>query len=300
MFATYVEAVNAIIALRRPTTTVAIHICRGNARNAWAAAGGYAEIAKIIFPRLEVDTYLLEYDDERSGDFVPLTLIPRDKKVVLGLVTTKHGELEKPRRAAPPPRRGRALLPARELRREPAMRLRQHGRGQRHRVSEPGGEAAPRRRSRARCGGARPPTRETARGFARAPRTARRAPRISIFTCGRSLFERGLERFARVARVREDALLVVEVHEPLRRPRRRIALEDRGAEHARAGRQRRAEMIEDDGLLADGAGQAVEEIAEPSGIERPDSGGSGASALPAPCAAQTARCASRRHEARRD
>ena len=91
---TYVEAVNAIIALRRPTTTVAFHICRGNARNAWAAAGGYAEIAKIIFPRLDVDTYLLEYDDERSGDFVPLTLIPRDKKVVLGLVTTKHGELE--------------------------------------------------------------------------------------------------------------------------------------------------------------------------------------------------------------
>jgi 5-methyltetrahydropteroyltriglutamate--homocysteine methyltransferase len=90
----YVEAVNAIIALRRPTTTVAFHICRGNARNAWAAAGGYAEIAKIIFPRLEVDTYLLEYDDERSGDFVPLQLIPRDKKVVLGLVTTKHGELE--------------------------------------------------------------------------------------------------------------------------------------------------------------------------------------------------------------
>jgi 5-methyltetrahydropteroyltriglutamate--homocysteine methyltransferase len=92
--ATYVRAINDIIAHRRPTTTAAIHICRGNARNAWAAAGGYGSIAEIIFPHLAVDAYLLEYDDERSGDFVPLRLIPRAKKVVLGLVTTKHGVLE--------------------------------------------------------------------------------------------------------------------------------------------------------------------------------------------------------------
>jgi 5-methyltetrahydropteroyltriglutamate--homocysteine methyltransferase len=92
--ATYVRVINEMIAARRPTTTTAIHICRGNARNAWAAAGGYGKIAEIIFPHLAVDTYLLEYDDERSGDFVPLQLIPRDKKVVLGLVTTKHGTLE--------------------------------------------------------------------------------------------------------------------------------------------------------------------------------------------------------------
>lgn len=91
----YVRAINAMIGARRPTTTAAIHICRGNARNAWAAAGGYSKIAEIIFPHLAVDAYLLEYDDERSGDFVPLALIPRDKKVVLGLVTTKHGVLER-------------------------------------------------------------------------------------------------------------------------------------------------------------------------------------------------------------
>ncbi len=93
--ATYVRVVNEMIAARRPGTTAAFHICRGNAKNAWAAAGGYGPIAEIIFPHLAVDTYLLEYDDDRSGDFVPLTLIPRDKKVVLGLVTTKHGELER-------------------------------------------------------------------------------------------------------------------------------------------------------------------------------------------------------------
>lgn len=92
--ALYVRVINEMIAARRPDTTAAIHICRGNARNAWAAAGGYAKIAEIIFPHLAVDSYLLEYDDERSGDFVPLTLIPRGKKVVLGLVTTKHGTLE--------------------------------------------------------------------------------------------------------------------------------------------------------------------------------------------------------------
>ena len=92
--ALYVRVINEMIAERRPDTTAAIHICRGNARNAWAAAGGYAPIAEIIFPHLAVDAYLLEYDDERSGDFVPLTLIPRDKRVVLGLVTTKHGTLE--------------------------------------------------------------------------------------------------------------------------------------------------------------------------------------------------------------
>jgi 5-methyltetrahydropteroyltriglutamate--homocysteine methyltransferase len=92
--ATYVRVINEMIAARRPDTTAAIHICRGNARNAWAAAGGYGTIAEIIFPHLAVDAYLLEYDDERSGDFVPLTLIPPEKRVVLGLITTKHGELE--------------------------------------------------------------------------------------------------------------------------------------------------------------------------------------------------------------
>jgi len=92
--ATYVRVMNAITAARRPDTMLAFHICRGNARNAWAAAGGYGPIAEIIFPHLDVDSYLLEYDDDRSGDFVPLKLIPRDKKAVLGLITTKHGELE--------------------------------------------------------------------------------------------------------------------------------------------------------------------------------------------------------------
>ncbi|MCW5773155.1 MAG: 5-methyltetrahydropteroyltriglutamate--homocysteine S-methyltransferase [Rhodospirillaceae bacterium] len=92
--ATYVRVINEAVAGRKSTTNLAIHICRGNAGNAWAAAGGYGTIAEIIFPHLDVDSYLLEYDDERSGDFVPLKLIPKGKKIVLGLITTKHGEIE--------------------------------------------------------------------------------------------------------------------------------------------------------------------------------------------------------------
>jgi len=94
--ATYVDVLNRIIAPRRPTTTIAVHVCRGNAGNAWAVGGSYTRIAEAIFPVLDCDVMLLEYDDERSGDFMPLKLMPKDKKVVLGLVTTKHGTMEKP------------------------------------------------------------------------------------------------------------------------------------------------------------------------------------------------------------
>jgi 5-methyltetrahydropteroyltriglutamate--homocysteine methyltransferase len=92
----YVEALNRIIEARGPATTVAVHVCRGNAGNAWAVGGSYTRIAEAIFPKLACDVMLLEYDDERSGDFMPLKLMPRHRKVVLGLVTTKHGTMEKP------------------------------------------------------------------------------------------------------------------------------------------------------------------------------------------------------------
>ncbi|MGE5148112.1 MAG: 5-methyltetrahydropteroyltriglutamate--homocysteine S-methyltransferase [Candidatus Eiseniibacteriota bacterium] len=94
--AAYVDVLNRIIAGRGPKTSVAVHVCRGNAGNAWAVGGSYTRIAETIFPKLACDIMLLEYDDERSGDFMPLKLMPKDKKVVLGLVTTKHGTMEKP------------------------------------------------------------------------------------------------------------------------------------------------------------------------------------------------------------
>ena len=91
----YVDLTNACIALRRDDTAIGIHVCRGNSRSGWIAEGGYQRIAETVLGGLKVDHFLLEYDDERSGDFVPLQRVPRGVKVVLGLVTTKFGRLEK-------------------------------------------------------------------------------------------------------------------------------------------------------------------------------------------------------------
>jgi len=75
--------------------TVCIHLCRGNFRSAWAAEGGYEPVAEALFHDLAVNGYFLEYDDARSGDFAPLRFVPEDKIVVLGLITTKVGALER-------------------------------------------------------------------------------------------------------------------------------------------------------------------------------------------------------------
>ena len=90
----YVELTNECIAARHPNTAVGIHVCRGNSRSGWIAEGGYERIAEAVLGGLRADHFLLEYDDERSGDFEPLRHVPRGMKVVLGLVTTKRGELE--------------------------------------------------------------------------------------------------------------------------------------------------------------------------------------------------------------
>ncbi|MEO7736294.1 MAG: cobalamin-independent methionine synthase II family protein, partial [Kofleriaceae bacterium] len=83
-------------AARRPGTTVAIHLCRGNNRSHWYAEGGYDAIAEKLFAELRVDRFLLEYDDARSGTFEPLRFVPRGKRVVLGLVSSKRATLESP------------------------------------------------------------------------------------------------------------------------------------------------------------------------------------------------------------
>jgi 5-methyltetrahydropteroyltriglutamate--homocysteine methyltransferase len=75
--------------------TVCTHMCRGNYRSSWVAAGGYDHVANAVFSQLQVDGFFLEYDDARSGGFEPLRFVPKDKFVVLGLVTTKRDELEK-------------------------------------------------------------------------------------------------------------------------------------------------------------------------------------------------------------
>jgi 5-methyltetrahydropteroyltriglutamate--homocysteine methyltransferase len=90
----YARLINAAIEHRPEGMTVCVHLCRGNFRSAWAAEGGYEPVAEVLFNELAVDGYFLEYDDPRSGDFAPLRHVPKGKTVVLGLVSTKVGELE--------------------------------------------------------------------------------------------------------------------------------------------------------------------------------------------------------------
>ncbi|HJQ44704.1 MAG TPA: 5-methyltetrahydropteroyltriglutamate--homocysteine S-methyltransferase [Amycolatopsis sp.] len=89
-----IKTMNAALAGRPAGLTVTTHLCRGNFRSSWVASGGYDFVADALFNELGVDGYFLEFDDERSGGFEPLRLVPKGKYVVLGLVTTKRGELE--------------------------------------------------------------------------------------------------------------------------------------------------------------------------------------------------------------
>ena len=90
----YARLINAAIAQRPKGMTICVHLCRGNFKSAWAAEGGYEPVAEVLFNELAVDGYFLEYDDARSGDFAPLRHVPKGKTVVLGLVSTKVGQLE--------------------------------------------------------------------------------------------------------------------------------------------------------------------------------------------------------------
>ncbi len=90
----YAKLINDSFASAPDDMIRAIHLCRGNFRSSWAAEGGYEPVAEIMFNELDIDAFFLEYDDPRSGDFAPLRFLPKGKTVVLGLVTTKLGELE--------------------------------------------------------------------------------------------------------------------------------------------------------------------------------------------------------------
>jgi 5-methyltetrahydropteroyltriglutamate--homocysteine methyltransferase len=92
----YIAQINQSLAGRPEGMHITTHMCRGNFRSSWAAEGGYDFVAEALFTQLDVDGFFLEYDDERSGGFEPLRFVPPGKQVVLGLVTTKRGELEDP------------------------------------------------------------------------------------------------------------------------------------------------------------------------------------------------------------
>jgi len=86
--------INNAIRDRPKDMAVCIHLCRGNYQSSWLSEGGYDPIAEILLGEIDVDGFFLEYDDERSGGFAPLRFLPKGKKVVLGLVTSKTPQLE--------------------------------------------------------------------------------------------------------------------------------------------------------------------------------------------------------------
>jgi 5-methyltetrahydropteroyltriglutamate--homocysteine methyltransferase len=90
----YASFINRVVAQKPAGMRLAVHLCRGNFMSTWAAQGGYEPVAEALLSEMNVDAYFLEYDDARSGDFKPLRFLPKGKTVVLGLVTTKLGQLE--------------------------------------------------------------------------------------------------------------------------------------------------------------------------------------------------------------
>ena len=91
---TYAKVINDSVAKAPKDMVVSMHLCRGNFAGAWVAEGGYDPIAELLFNGIDVDVYYLEYDSARAGGFEPLRFLPKGKIAVLGLVTTKSGELE--------------------------------------------------------------------------------------------------------------------------------------------------------------------------------------------------------------
>jgi 5-methyltetrahydropteroyltriglutamate--homocysteine methyltransferase len=90
----YAQFINKVVARKPAGMTLAMHLCRGNFKSTFAAQGNYEPVAEALLAEMNLDAYFMEYDDDRSGDFRPLRFLPKGKIVVLGLVTTKFGQLE--------------------------------------------------------------------------------------------------------------------------------------------------------------------------------------------------------------
>ena len=91
---TYIQAINLAVQDRPEGVVIGMHLCRGNNKGHWLASGGYDAVAEKLFNQLEVDAFFLEYDSSRAGTFAPLRFMPRDKTVVLGLISSKVPDLE--------------------------------------------------------------------------------------------------------------------------------------------------------------------------------------------------------------
>jgi 5-methyltetrahydropteroyltriglutamate--homocysteine methyltransferase len=90
----YADLINAAVAGRTEGMSLAMHLCRGNFRSMWIASGGYEPVADVLFNQLNIETYFMEWDTERAGGFEPLRLVPKNKRIVLGIMSSKLGDLE--------------------------------------------------------------------------------------------------------------------------------------------------------------------------------------------------------------
>jgi 5-methyltetrahydropteroyltriglutamate--homocysteine methyltransferase len=90
----YADMINTAISERPQEMLITMHLCRGNFRSSWIAQGGYEPVAELLFNQIGVDGYFMEFDTERAGGFEPLRFVPKGKQVVLGIVTSKSGNLE--------------------------------------------------------------------------------------------------------------------------------------------------------------------------------------------------------------
>ncbi len=90
----YADMINAAISDIPSDMAITMHLCRGNFQSTFVASGGYEPVAEILFNKINVNGYFMEYDSERAGGFEPLRFVPKGKTVVLGLVTSKSGKLE--------------------------------------------------------------------------------------------------------------------------------------------------------------------------------------------------------------
>jgi 5-methyltetrahydropteroyltriglutamate--homocysteine methyltransferase len=90
----YADMINAAISDAPADMTTAMHLCRGNFQSTFVASGGYEPVAEILFNAIGIQAYFMEYDSDRAGGFEPLRFVPKGKTVVLGLVTSKSGQLE--------------------------------------------------------------------------------------------------------------------------------------------------------------------------------------------------------------
>ncbi len=137
----YATFINKVVAHKPPGMMLAMHLCRGNFKSTHAAAGNYEPVAEALLAEMKLDAYFMEYDDERSGDFRPLRYLPKGKIVVLGLVTTKFGEMESKDALKRRIDEAAKYAPLEQLCPIAAVRFLQHRAWQQHRGRGPAREA---------------------------------------------------------------------------------------------------------------------------------------------------------------